>query len=300
MKKYKILLTNHGLSRYRGSEIYCYYLAKELSKNHKVFIYSPEYGNVSDKIKEFAELLSEPVGEFDIIFYNHNNTYSENLKSRCKIYTIHGIFPPLEKPILGLDAYVVISKEIEEHYKNLNPVYIPNGIDVNKYNNYGEKHLIKRLLFMSNYKSKFSKLLRYVALSLGMRYKRVGGNSEKAKFEIVDSLNWADVVVGVGRSTLEAMSCGKKIIVADKRNYADYGMDGFLTESNIVKSSYNNLTGRAFKKDINFFSLRKEIKMALENNSNWEREYIVKNHNIAKIANSYLTLANNILESKIS
>ena len=257
-----------------------------------------EMTKVSDKMKNFAELLSEPVGEFDIILYNHNNTYYETLKSECKIYTIHGIFPSLEKPVLGLDAYVAISNEIKEHHNKLNPIYIPNGINVEKYYDYNKRHYIKRLLFLSNYKNNFSKLLRCVTLSLGMNYKRVGGNSEKAKFEIVDDLNWADIVVGVGRSALETMSCGKKVIVADKRNYADYGMDGLLTEDIVAKSSNNNFTGRALKKHISFFSLRKEIKSALLDSSKWEREYIIKNHNIVKIAESYLSLANKIIKNK--
>jgi len=297
-KRYKILITNHGLVRFRGSEVYCYYLARELSKEHDVYIYSPKYGKVSAKMKEFSTILENPVGEFDFILYNHNNTYNENLKSSCKIYTIHGIFPPLEKPVLGLDSYVTISNEIKNHYKDLNPVYIPNGIDTDKYYDYNKKYYIKRLLFLSNYKSRFSRMLFWIALSLGMRFKRIGGNKKKAKFEIVDDLNWADIVVGVGRSALEAMSCGRKIIIADKRNYADYGMDGFLTKENVKISSDNNFTGRSLKKSINFFSLREEIKEALKDEEKWERDYILKDHNISIIASRYILLAEKILKSK--
>lgn len=300
MSKYRILITNHGLSNYNGSEIYCYYLAKELSKKHDIYIYSPNFGKVSNKMKKFAKLLPNPIGSFDIILYNHNNTYNENLKSKCRIYTIHGIFPKLEKPILGLDAYVAISHEIKSYYKGLNPTYIPNGIDINKYNEIKKykKKDFKNLLYLSNYNNNFSRLLFLVSLSLGLKYKRLGGAGKKSKFEIVDDLNWADIVVAVGRSALEAMSCDKKLIIADKRNYANYGMDGFLKKEIVNKSSENNFTGRALRKKINFFSIRKEIKEALKSNENWEREYIIENHNISIISESYLSLAKKIINSK--
>lgn len=296
---YKILITNHALNRYRGSEVYCFFLAKELAKTHDVFVYTPEQGKVSERMKEFAVVLDKPEGEFDIILYNHNNTFSENFKAKCAINSIHGIFPPLEKPLPGMDAYVAISGEIRDKYKELNPVIIPNGINTEVFKPNGKKkRFVKKLLFLSNYKSDFSKLLRKVAYSLGMTFGRIGGKAGEDKFDIVDDLNSADIVVGLGRSALEAMSCGKKVIVADKRNYADLGMDGFLTRENVKQSAYNNFSGRAFRKEITFASVRNEVKKALKDNSEWERDYVLKNHDIKKIAEKYISLAEEILEKK--
>ena len=138
LKKYRILLTNHALEEFRGSETYCYTLAKELSLSNNVFVYSPRPGMVAEKMKEFAEILKEPSGDYEIILFNHNNTIHEDFNAKCKIYTIHGIFPVLEKPPTGMDLYVAISQEIANHYKSINPVVIYNGIDTEKYkpNNY--------------------------------------------------------------------------------------------------------------------------------------------------------------------
>lgn len=296
----KILITNHSLSDYTGSELYCYYLSKELSKNNTIYIFSRNYGKLSEEMSSFATLLSEPQGDFDAILYNHNNTFSDHFKSKCRIYTVHGIFPDLEKPVLGLDAYVAISHEIKEHYKNIDMEYIPNGIDTDIFkpsNKIISEKPKKNLLFLSNYPSNLSRLLFFVTFTLGIGYRHVGGGNN-SKFNIVDDINWADVVVGVGRTALDAMSCNKKIILADKRGYANFGMDGYLTKEKLETSSFYNFSGRGFKKSINFFSIRKEIKKALNDTEFWERDYIIENHNIVKIAKSYISLINNTRNKK--
>lgn len=296
IKKYKILLTNHSLKSMRGTEVYTYFLSKELAKNHDVYVYSPTHGKVSERISEFAKIVTEPKGEFDIILFNHNNTVRDSLEAKCKIYTIHGKFVGLETPPDGLGAYVAISNEIAEHYKELNATVIPNGIDTDLYKPDNSIRSIKKLLYSSNYYNKLSNKLLLVALSLGMKYQRLG--RKRAKFDLVTDLNSADIIVGVGRSAIEAMGCGKKVIVADIRKYADFGMDGFIEKTNVEVSSKNNYSGRAFKKPISFFALRKEIKNALNDNSNWERDWILENHNIANVADKYISLAEKILGAK--
>lgn len=296
-KKYKILLTNRILHRTGGTEIYCYYLSKFLSLNHQVYVYSKKYGLVAERISKYAELLSEPRGEFDIILFNHNTTVSDDFKAKCKIFTMHGLFNKLERPAEGMNAYVAISKEIVDRYKELNPVLIPNGVDTEIFKpRQRDKNPEKNLLYSSNYKNNFSKLLKIVAFSLGVNYRRLG--LKNAKLDVVDDLDWADIVVGVGRTAIEAMSLNKKIIVADKRAYAKYGMDGFLTQENIDAIADSNFSGRSFRKHINFFSIRREIKKALADTSVWERDWILNHRTIQNSASAYLELAEKIMRSK--
>jgi glycosyltransferase involved in cell wall biosynthesis len=49
----------------------------------------------------------------------------------------------------------------------------------------------------------------------------------------------ADVVISVGRSALEAMACGKPVIIAGKT-----GFGGILTENNITQLKMYNFSGR--------------------------------------------------------
>jgi len=295
-KKYKILITNRRLDNTGGTESFCRALSKALSSENEVYVYSPKHGVISEQISKYANILRKPEGTYDIILYNHNNTVLPNFHAKCKIYTIHGLFHELEEPPESVDAHVAISKEIKDNYKHLNPCLIQNGIDTGIFRPSIERSRIRTLLYASNYENNFSRLLQLVALSLNMRYVRLG--RKKTKVDIIDDIQHADAVVGVGRTVLEAMSCNKKVIVADKRSYADYGMDGFLNQENVQKSSFSNYSGRAFKKPIGFLSIRKEIKEAINDHTSWEREWIVNHHNIQQASEDYIHLAEQLIEKK--
>ena len=279
-----------------GTESFCRSLSKALSRGHDVYVYSPSHGAISDQISKHAEIVREPRGDFDIIFFTHNTTVSAGFAAKCKIYTIHGIYSDLEKPPGSMDAYVAISPEIVDRYEHLKPRLIRSGIDTEEFLPAAGRSSIKTLLYSSNYENDLSSSLKRAAWSLGMRYRRLGGL--KAKIDVVGDLQSADVVVGVGRTTLEAMSCGKKVVVADRRSYADYGMDGFLTEANAERISASNYSGRAFKKPMTFLSLRREIRKAATDSSDWEREWILEHHNIQRAAGEYIALAEEMIELK--
>ncbi len=286
----KILLTNHALKRFGGSESYTFTLAKELSKYHEVSIYTPEPGPVAKFFSDFSEIVENPSCNYDFVIYFHNNTILPNLKSIPQIYTINGIFPKLEQPPAGMTKYVAISKEIADHFKDLSPSIILNGIDTTKYKpNEKKDNNKKNVLFSSHYKSNISRLIKYACLSLGLNFRRIGSADTK-RTDVREDLHWADIVIGLGRTAMEALSSGKKVIVADKRSYANIGMDGLLTKDNVARSCNNNYSGRAFKKRINIFLIRKELKKAIEDNTCWERDWICENHDITKIAQKYIDL----------
>jgi glycosyltransferase involved in cell wall biosynthesis len=297
VKKHKILLTNRRLDNTGGTESFCLALSKALSSENEVYIYSPKHGVISEQISKYANILREPEGTFDIILYNHNNTVLPNFHAKCKVYTIHGLYHELEEPPESVDAYVAISNEIKKNYKHLNPHLIQNSIDTDVFRPLNERSRIRTLLYVSNYENNFSNLLQFVALSLKMRYARLGWEKTK-KFNIIDEIQSAHVVVGVGRTVLEAMSCNKKVIVADKRSYADYGMDGFLNQENVQKSAFSNYSGRAYKKPMNFLSMRKEIKKAINDRTSWERDWIENNHNIKQASKDYVHLAEQLIEKE--
>ena len=237
--RYKLLITNHALMDFRGSETYCYTLAKELSKNHQVFVYTPKQGTVSKRMSEFATIIDEPKGEFDLILYNHNNTISDEFIAKCKIYTTHGIFHKLEKPANNMDIYVAVSNEVAKYYKEYKPNVIYNGIDLQKFSEINNSNKKKHVLYSSSSKSNLSFLLRLASYSLGLRYKRIGRKRNR-RDDVIKDIEWADIVVGLGRTAMEALACGKKVIVADKRPYSNFGMDGLLTKEKVIISKTKN------------------------------------------------------------
>ncbi len=296
MRKYKILLTNHSLDKTTGSETYCYNLAFRFSQEHDVYIWTPNQGQMSEKIKQFATVLDKPEGKFDFIFYNHNNTQSDDFHAEAKIFTMQGIFPELEQPPLGMDAYVAISEEIANFHCQLQPHIIRNGIDTELYNMTKRQGKPKNVLFSSNYRSKLHKTIKYACWSLGLKFRRIG--DKNLKYDVLPELEWADIVIGLGRTALEALSCNKKVIVADRRDYSDLGMDGLLTVENIKDVQQNNFSGRRYKKPICYLSIRDELKKALNDSSTWERQYILDNYDINSIIKQYISLAESIAASK--
>ncbi len=72
-------------------------------------------------------------------------------------------------------------------------------------------------------------------------------NSVDKRFclDMEEKINKFDIVVGIGRPILEAMSCGRNVIVFDKRFYYKvYPADGFIDMDNIDDSSRFNFCGK--------------------------------------------------------
>ena len=112
-----------------------------------------------------------------------------------------------------------------------------------------------------------------------------------ANSEIVQIMNLADIVIGVGRVVLEAMSCGKPAIVAGSvpgpfgGNYS-----GTLTPDNIVNISAHNFTGRDSIVRVSSSEVAKDCINLLANKKyrsylgRFGREYTEREHDIRKIA----------------
>ena len=136
----KILVGNNRLMNPGGSETYTYAIVKELVEcGHAVTcITSDSSGMVSDKIRE----LNVPIKfnfsfeKYDVALLSHSTSIklSENVQA-FKIQTCHGVFPKLEQPVKGMDAYVAISEEVQQHLasKGINSTIIRNGIDCSRF-----------------------------------------------------------------------------------------------------------------------------------------------------------------------
>lgn len=156
-----------------------------------------------------------------------------------------------------------------------NMYVIPNAIDINKYhplqNNEfdGKKNRIVHITRMDDEKINATlKLIEaapeifaaypdteIVIIGGGKNYecvhnmveginKKTGGDGITmmgvvAPAVLLHLLNTADVVVGVGRVAIEAMACGKPVVIAGSQ-----GLSGVLTEENKAKMKYYNFSGR--------------------------------------------------------
>jgi len=275
----RIVLSNHSLFRLGGSETWVRTMFDELSKEHEVHFYSPIHHLWKD-MPPFNPSL-----RYDRAFVNHSNCmeYLRDKDIERIVHTSHGVIPAVEWPIPGADVYVSVSEEVREH--NLakwgqDSVVIRNPIDTVKFTPaHPTSETLKKVLFLSNYGWGVMETMEGV----GFDYLHIGGEDR-----IEDTwtwINWADLVVGLGRSAYEAMSCGRNVVVFDYM-----GADGFVTPESILEYRKRNCSGRTNRIMYTAQQLHDELGRYDQSLGPRLREYILENNNVVGIAERYLSL----------
>jgi len=107
--------------------------------------------------------------------------------------------------------------------------------------------------------------------------------------DIENKINEYDLVVGIGRPIIEAMSCGRNVIVFDKRFYYKvYPADGFIDMTNIDDASRFNFCGKDKLSDYSEKNMIEELKKYDKSLMNKFRMFILDNHSIEASVNKIL------------
>lgn len=288
----KILITNIWLDKFCGTESWCYAIANELKRRgHIVDIYTRAPGVF---MKEFEKSGFKFVssGQYDLILDNHCIVNDKKF-SGIIIHTCHGIVD-LEKPLKNA-INVAVSEKVSKYW-NLN-IIIPNGIDTNRF--YCKKHVnkeIKKILSLCK-SNTANNVLKKICSDMNIEFESLFG---KEVFNVEDKINEADLVIGVGRSLLDAMACGRPVISFDDRNYykiRNMG-HGYITADKFKYQQIDNFTGSSINKSFNSkFELAKEIfEKYNPDDGEVNRQYILDNLSIEKTVDKYLALYNKIKE----
>ncbi len=100
-------------------------------------------------------------------------------------------------------------------------------------------------------------------------------------FEMEEKINNFDLIVGIGRNVIEAMSCGRNVIVFDKRFYYKvYPADGFIDMNNINDASRFNFCGKDKTSEYKEEHMIEELKKYDKSLSFKLREFVMDNHSI--------------------
>lgn len=275
----KILLTNNTLQNLAGSETWVMTIAKSLE----------ELGHQVGACVASGEdlLIGKTVENPDLAIINHNSCLNSLRHLTCKkIFTSHGIIPDLEQPVEGADIYVSVSEEVQENLKNkgFESVIVRNPIDCEKFKSTRPiNDTIKKVLFSSNYQGYAKNVIIQTCQELGIELEIIGG--ENRVVNIVDKINEADLVIGLGRTAYEAMACERNVIIFDYN-----GADGMATPETLLEFRKNNCSGRRYRKMFTVEDLKNEFsKYSIENGKRL-REYILENNNSEKIVKQYLEL----------
>jgi hypothetical protein len=258
-----------------GTQTWVKTMASELTRlGHEVHIFAGD--GKYDLLPNYPRLDDN----YDLALINHNVCLSalEGISIKKRIFTSHGIIPELERPIKGADVYVAVSEEVADHHKGFGFVVIRNPIDTETFTASTISEKLQNVLFMSNYQG--DALTCVTEASRGLNLRVIGKDN---KGDALENMRWADLVIALGRTALEAMSMGRNVIVYDYN-----GADGFVNTETIEELRKNNCSGRRYGLKLSPNDL-KRLFSKYDPNLNM-RNYVLNNNNVATITQEYLHL----------
>jgi hypothetical protein len=271
----RILLTNHHLQNFGGTETYTLTLADALSRRgHQVTVYSKFAEALAPELARRGVALATNLGTirqnvFDVSHVHHNICAYEVrycFPELPVVYVSHGVLPFLESaPIvdLGISRFVAVSEEVEERLLREGVArerlrLCRNVIDDELFRPSLEPlpGRPRRALVLSNRidPSTEAEIGRACERS-GIQCLVMGARRTPVDYrELPALLRCADLVFTLGRGAVETMLCGRIPFVLDIN-----GGDGLVTPDNVYEIMRCNLSGRRFKRRFDADAIMKEL-----------------------------------------
>jgi glycosyltransferase involved in cell wall biosynthesis len=287
-----ILLGTNHLEKTGGTENYLLAMAQSLlNKGHSVEYFCFKKGSISSLLEEMGiPFMSKKY--YDLIISNHKNVVSYLCWKGFTIQTCHGKIPPIEQPSPKADLHVGISEEIKKHVMSLgyDCYTILNGIDCSRF--YPQKPInteLKVVLSLCQ-GDEAHQFVKECCDQLNIRFIR----ADKAKdnvFNIENTINEADLVVGIGRSIYDSMACGRCVISYDYRVYNNKPLgDGYISKEKIENSIKDNFIGRNSGLNFTHSLFIEELKKYKKEDGGHLREFAEKELNIDLQVQKYIQL----------
>lgn len=298
----RILISNHYLSDYAGSEITTLGLAKHFKENgFQVVVATLSYG---DPIRhhfealniEVVNLLNDKLDEceFDVIWAHHSPILNKlildkSVTGKKILCSILSPFEPLEAPpiyVNELDLCLVNSLETRDKMLQfgVEPDKIqlfPNSVSNEFFDAYKpHNNELKKIVVISNH---VPDEIIEVAQKLEFNKVKVDIFGLYHKRELITPalLNDYDAVITIGKSVQYALALGIPVYC-----YDTFGGPGWITPDNLDTAEYYNFSGRCTNNKLNADTIVNEILNKYDS--------VARNcgilHNIAK--NSYSLIKN--------
>lgn len=281
-----LIVTDHLVSL-GGSETWTYSVAKEFMRiNWDVEVYANHVGEAFSEKLPIVDSLRE---KYDLILINHN-TCMDLVKdiSGKKVFTSHGIFPEMEHPVDGADAYVSVSEEVQIFNEKMGfkSEIIRNGIDCSRFKS---KKAInsepKRVLSLCQ-GFRANLLIEQACSELGIEFVSM----ENRVWDVEEEIMKADIVFSLGRGAYEAMACERAVVVYDTRPYRENkSADGMVNSKNAMKLARRNFSGRENAMDWDVNDIKEEITKKYRKSCGVQnRSFVIRNFNLRKQVKKYI------------
>lgn len=283
-----ILLTNHDLAQYGGTQTWLCDMAHTLNaRGHTVDVMCFVGGVIEDKLDVRQIFISKyPEADYDLILVNHN-TCMKVLKSHraFKIYTQHGPQHKVEQYLGGADAVVAVTPEVKLAlaYKGVTSTVISNGVDLNVFSDAQSDPQVDILNLCKG--TRGQDMICEAADTLGLSCQSIHYETSPQD-DVATPMQGARVVVGYGRCIIEALAVGCGAFVFDARGEEEPRGDGWITNENVNICSRHGFNGRTSLK----FYTQKDLDWDLEQ-PKWPPKGWSKRHaNIEDKVDQYLAL----------
>ena len=270
----RILLTNHHLLDYTGSELFIYTVADFLKrKGHEVTAYSRYVDKIARRLQSIGvrvvQNLDDISGEHFDVAHVHHNINAMEVRHRFPnlpiVFVSHGVLPFLEQPPavdLRISRYLAVSEEVKENLmaRGVNEksiVVFRNLVDSQRFtpSSRVRAHLQRGLVISSRIDEARENVIKTALSRLDIEAKFVGGRfGEIDPFLLPLYINNADIVFSLGRGVIETMLCGRIPIIYDY-----HGGDGMVTPDNVGQLMKCNFSGRTHRKEYTAEDLAGEI-----------------------------------------
>ena len=282
----KIVIANIWLMGTGGTECWCWAMADELRRRgHDVALYTPNPGRFLERT---GHRVASPGESFDLVLDNHGVSLGKF--GGVTIHTCHGVIPA-ESPMPTADANVAVSKRVAQRW-GLNSV-IMNGIDTERFKCTAAPgdtlHRVLSLCKSNTADAMLADACHLAGVDLQTTYGR-------ESFDVEKLINGADIVVGVGRSLLDAMSCGRPVVSFDDRSYyaVRYHGGGYIRRDQYRLAAEDNFTGVSTGKSWDMVTLVIELTKYNPADGAKNRNWVLKNHSVAAAVDKYLEIYRNL------
>jgi hypothetical protein len=284
----ELVLATLRLSEPGGSETYAITIAGQLERlGHDVTLYAPEQGPMASHARESGLRVSGQPGELpdepDAIIVQ-DGVVSYELAERYgqvpQIFVAHSADFDLQRPpqVTGVvNTVVVLNDRVGRRLEALGNVpaltRLRQPIDVRRFTDLGPlPERPRRMLVFSRYLDRDRRrAFEDAAAEAGIEVTEAGGETTTLTPEL--AIGGADIVVGSGRSILEAMACGRAAYVLGRG-----GGDGWVTGDRYAALERDGFSGLAFGEPIDAARLRHDLAAYVPEMGVVNRGLVVQHH----------------------
>lgn len=276
----RILLANHDMDYRGGTQTWTCMIRDELLRRDFDVDMHVHRGHLPEGWSPYR-----PKARYDFALINHHPAFRDLRHARIgrRILTCHGIIPDEERPVLGADAYVAVSEAAQARIPFRSTV-IRNPIDPARFKpTTSPSPTLRKVAFVSNRQGAARKIVEEACSLANVELQIVGKETAVSDPERI--YNWADLVIGIARTAMEALACGRNVIAFD---YC--GFHGMVTEQNLSTMYAHNFGGHAAGSWPSAEALAEEFQMY--DASRDLGPHIVADQTPAAIVNKYLAVVN--------